>query len=69
MTILRRSPSTNPVWSLYPPPAETNNLWCDCTSRWLDEGEGNGRVDGVRDEEEGIGGQKMRDGIAEILQE
>lgn len=67
MTGLRRSPSTKPVWSPYPPPAETNNLWCDCIARWQDEAEGGGRGDGVRDEQDRVGGQKMRDCIEWIL--
>ena len=37
MTGLRKSPSTEAAWSPYPPPAETNNLWCDGPGRWKDE--------------------------------
>lgn len=37
MTGLRKSPSTEAVWSPYPPPAETSSLWCDGPGRWRDE--------------------------------
>lgn len=37
MTTLRRSPSTQPVWSLWPLPVETNNHWCDRAKRWRGE--------------------------------
>lgn len=37
MTGLRKSPSTEAVWSPCPPPAETTSLWCDGPGRWRDE--------------------------------
>lgn len=68
MTGLRKSRSTKPVWSPYPPPAETNNLWCDCTRRWKDE-EGGGWKKMDREPKKMESGQKMRDGIEKILKE
>lgn len=33
------------MWSPYPPPAETNNLWCDYTGRWKDEEAGRRKME------------------------
>lgn len=53
MTTLRRSPSTQPVWSLWPLPVETNNHWCDRAKRWRE-------VVGEQMEKDGKGGKGVR---------
>ncbi|XP_036798414.1 uncharacterized protein LOC110534479 isoform X2 [Oncorhynchus mykiss] len=53
MTTLRRSPSTQPVWSLWPLPVETNNHWCDRAKRWR-------REVGEQMEKDGKGGKGVR---------